>query len=59
MTTKQLKKYGLSGVKISNRLNQYADKILFPEKLAKANKTLKTTTLPKTLRKNRKNNTNK
>lgn len=51
MTTKQLKKYESLGVKISSRLNQYADKVLFPEKLAKANQTLKTTKLPKALRK--------
>ncbi|HPH99248.1 MAG TPA: hypothetical protein PK772_02845 [Chitinophagaceae bacterium] len=59
MTTKQLKKYEVLGVKISNRLNQYADKVLFPEKLAKANQTLKTTKLPKALRKNTKKNTSK
>ncbi len=56
MTTKQLKKYELSGVKFSSRLNKYADKILFPEKLAKANQTLKTTKLPKALRKNKRDN---
>lgn len=54
MTTKQLKKYEVLGVKISSRLNKYADKVLFPEKLAKANQTLKTTKLPKTIRKHTK-----
>lgn len=59
MTTKQLKKYEVLGVKISNRLDKYADKVLFPEKLDKANQTLKTTNLPKAIRKNTKKNTSK
>ncbi len=37
MTTKQVKKYELLGVKINNRLDKYADKVLFPKKLDKAN----------------------
>ena len=34
-------------VRIDPSLNQYRDKILFPDKLAKANELLKTAKLPK------------
>ena len=50
-TVKQLNKSKLPIVRIDPSLEQYRDKSLFPEKLAKANEMLKTATLP-----NKKNN---
>ena len=46
-TGQDLNKSKLRVVQIDPSLEQYRDKILFPEKLAKANQMLKTAKLPK------------
>ncbi len=38
-------------VKVNKALNQYKDKVLFPDKVAKANEALRTVGLPKTEKK--------
>ena len=45
-TVKELNKSKLPIVRIDPSLEQYRDKSLFPEKLAKANEMLKTAKLP-------------
>lgn len=45
--TEELKKRKIPIVKIDRSLNKYDDKVLFPEKLNKANEMLKRTGLPK------------
>ena len=47
MNIKQLNKSKLPVVQIDKSLEKYKDKILFPEKLEKANAMLKTVGLPK------------
>jgi hypothetical protein len=47
MTIKELNKRKTSIVIIDNTLEKYKGKVLFPEKLAKANEVLKTIGLPK------------
>jgi len=45
--TEELKKRKIPIVKIDRSLNKFDDKVLFPEKLNKANEMLKKTGLPK------------
>jgi hypothetical protein len=45
-TVQELNKSKVPIVRIDHSLNQYRDKVLFPEKLAKANEMLKTAKLP-------------
>lgn len=45
--TEELKKRKIPIVKIDKSLNKFDDKVLFPEKLNKANEMLKKTGLPK------------
>jgi hypothetical protein len=45
-TVQELNKSKLPIVRIDPSLDQYRDKVLFPEKLAKANEMLKTAKLP-------------
>ena len=47
MTIKQLNKSKTPIVKINKNLDKLADKVLFPEKLAEANRILKEVGLPK------------
>ena len=47
MTIKELNKKKVPIVKIDKALNQYDDIVLFPDKLEKANKMLRTIGLPK------------
>jgi hypothetical protein len=49
----ELNKSKLPIVKIDKSLGKYKDKILFKEKVEKANKTLKTIGLPKNLQKSK------
>lgn len=49
----ELNKSKLPIVKIDKSLNEYKDKILFKEKVEKANETLKKVGLPKTLQKSK------
>ena len=51
-TIKKLNKSKVPIVSIDPSLDQYRDKVLFPEKLAKANEMLKTAKLPKMKRRN-------
>lgn len=44
---KEIKKRKIPIVRIDDSLNKYDDKVLFPEKLEKANKMLRTVGLPK------------
>jgi len=46
-TVKDLNNSKVPIVRIDPSLEQYRDKVLFPEKLARANKMLKTAKLPK------------
>ncbi len=46
-TVQELNKNKIPVVRIDPSLEQYRDKVLFPEKLAKANEMLKTAKLPK------------
>ena len=46
-TVQDLNKSKVPIVRIDPSLEQYRDKVLFPEKLAKANQMLKTAKLPK------------
>lgn len=46
-TVKELNSSKVPIVRIDPCLEQYRDKVLFPEKLAKANEMFKTTKLPK------------
>ncbi len=48
MNIKELNKSKLPIVRIDNDLEQYADKVAFPDKLEKANKVLNSVGLPKT-----------
>ncbi len=48
---KELNKLKLPMVKIDKSLGEYKDKVLFKEKVEKANETLKKVGLPKTLQK--------
>ena len=47
MNIKQLNKEKVPVVRIDKSLDKYKDKVLFPEKLDKANEMLKTVGLPK------------
>jgi hypothetical protein len=47
MKAKELNKSKLPVVRIDNSLEKYKDKVLFKDKLDKANEMLKTTGLPK------------
>jgi hypothetical protein len=47
MKVKEVNKSKLPPVRIDNSLEKYKDQVLFKDKLAKANKMLKTTGLPK------------
>ena len=47
MNIKDLNKKKVPIVKIDKSLNKYSDKVLFPEKLEKANEMLRTIGLPK------------
>ena len=47
MNIKDLNKKKVTIVKIDKTLNQYSDKVLFPEKVKKANEMLRTIGLPK------------
>ncbi len=47
MTIKELNKKNVPIVKIDKALNKYDDIVLFPDKLEKANKMLRTVGLPK------------
>lgn len=51
MDIKELNKNKIPIVKIDKKLEKFRNKILFPEKLAKANKTLVRVGLPKKLSK--------
>jgi len=50
MKVKELNKSKLPVVRIDNSLEKYKDKVLFKDKLDKANEMLKTTGLPKSRR---------
>ena len=52
---KELNKSKVPIVKIDRSLDKYADKVLFKEKVDKANETLKNVGLPKSLPKKAKN----
>jgi hypothetical protein len=49
----ELNKSKLPTVKIEKSLGKYKDKVLFKEKVAKANETLKSVGLPKALQKSK------
>lgn len=46
-TTKKIKKTNTSSVTINRELDKYADKVLFPKKVAEANEIAKKVGLPK------------
>ncbi len=50
-TIEELNQSKVPIVKVNKELNQYKDQVLFPEKLAEANETLRTIGLPKTVEK--------
>lgn len=52
---KELNKSNVPIVKINSALDKYADKVLFKEKVDRANETLKNVILPKSLQKKTKN----
>lgn len=47
MNIKQINKAKLPLIRVDKSLEKYKDKVLFKEKLEKANETLKNTSLPK------------
>ena len=47
MTIKELNKKKVPIVKIDKALNKYSDKVIFPEKVEKANETLRKIGVPK------------